>query len=78
MYVYMQGGDFMEYTIKELRARKNETQQETAKAIGVSYQAYNEWEVNNSLGITKLSTANKLAKHFGVKLDEIFFAGKHE
>lgn len=68
----------MEYTIKELRARKNETQSETAKAVGVSLQAYNEWEVNNSLGITRLSTASKLAKHFGVKLDDIFFAGKHE
>ena len=31
----------MKYTLKELRARKNWTQKETAKKLGVSTQTYN-------------------------------------
>lgn len=33
-----------QYTLKELRARKNETQEQTAMALGVSTQTYNAWE----------------------------------
>ena len=33
-----------QYTLKELRARKNMTQVEVAKEIGVSAQTYNAWE----------------------------------
>lgn len=33
-----------QYTIKELRARKNITQAETAEKIGISVQTYNVWE----------------------------------
>ena len=34
----------MQFTLKELRARKNETQAQTAEALGVSVQTYNAWE----------------------------------
>ena len=32
------------YSLKELRARKNWTQCETAKRLGISPQTYNAWE----------------------------------
>lgn len=34
----------MQYSLKELRARKNWTQKETAKRLGISVQTYNAWE----------------------------------
>lgn len=59
------------YTLKELRARKNETQEQTAKALSVSTQTYNSWEKN--FGVTNLSKAKDVAEHFGVRIDDIFF-----
>jgi len=59
------------YSLKELRARKNETQQQTAVAVGVTYQTYSAWERDPSnVGISKMYA---LAVHFGVTLDEIEF-----
>lgn len=59
----------MQFTLKELRARKNETQRETAKALGVSVQAYNKWEKDiSSVGVKKVQA---VADHFGVSLSEI-------
>lgn len=60
----------MQYTLKELRARKGETQEQTAIAVGVSTQTYNAWE--KSISNVAVSKVNALAKHFGVKLSEIF------
>jgi transcriptional regulator with XRE-family HTH domain len=61
-------GDF---TLKELRARKNETQQQVADALGISIQTYNAWERDlSNVGISKVVA---LAEHFGVRLDEIKF-----
>lgn len=61
----------MQFTLKELRARKNETQKQTAEAIGVSVQTYNTWE--KSISNVSVSKVNALASHFGVKLSQIFF-----
>lgn len=58
-----------QYSLKELRARKNETQEQTAKALGISVQTYNAWE--KSIANIAVSKVNALAKHFGVRLDEI-------
>ncbi len=58
------------YTLKELRARKNETQAETAAAVGVSVQTYNAWEKN--IANVAVSKVNALAKHFGVSINDIF------
>ena len=66
----------MQYTLKELRARKNETQAETAAALGVATQTYNAWE--RDLSNTSFLKVNAIAKHFGVTLDEIFFDPEHE
>lgn len=60
----------MQFTIKELRARKNETQEQTAAAVGVSKQTYNAWE--KSISNVAVSKVNRLAQHFGVRLEDIF------
>ena len=59
----------MKFSLKELRARKNETQQQTAEALGISPQTYNAWEKDiSNVGISKVIA---VAKHFGVTLDDI-------
>ena len=60
----------MQYTLKELRARKNETQEQVATAMGISVQTYNAWEKN--ISNVAVSKVNSLAKHFGVRLTQIF------
>lgn len=59
-----------QYTIKELRARKNITQAETAEKIGITVQTYNSWEKD----ISKVSVGKvkALADLFGVTIGEIF------
>lgn len=59
----------MQYTLKELRARKNWTQQETAERLGISTQTYNSWEAD--FGKVKIRAASNVARLFGVKLDQI-------
>lgn len=59
----------MQYTLKELRARKNWTQQETAERLGISTQTYNAWE--SDFGKVKIRAASNVAELFGVKLDQI-------
>lgn len=60
----------MQYTLKELRARKNETQEQVAAAMGVSVQTYNAWEKN--ISNVAVSKVNALAKYYGVRLTQIF------
>ncbi|NWO21332.1 helix-turn-helix domain-containing protein [Oribacterium sp. oral taxon 102] len=53
-----------------MRARKDETQEETAKALGVSTQTYNAWEKNiSNVAVSKVLA---VARHFGVKISDIF------
>lgn len=59
----------MKYSLKELRARKDETQKECADALGISITTYNAWEQDVS-GVA-IGKVIKLAEHFGVTLDEI-------
>lgn len=60
------------FTLKELRARKNETQEQTARALGISVQTYNAWEKDiSNVAISKVAA---VAEHFGVALKDIFFA----
>ena len=60
----------MRYSVKELRARKQWTQRETARKLGVSEQTYNAWEKDIShVAISKVSA---LANLFGVKIGQIF------
>jgi len=65
-----------QYSLKELRARYNLTQRQTAKLLGISMQAYNAWE--QDFGKVKAINASKVAALFDVTVDEIFFEGKQE
>lgn len=59
----------MQYTLKELRARKNATQKDVAKNLGITYQTYNAWERDiSNVGISKVYA---LAEYFGVTINEI-------
>jgi transcriptional regulator with XRE-family HTH domain len=61
------------YSLKELRARKNVTQVETAKAIGISVPAYIAWEKDASnVGISNIYA---LAEYFQVDIKEIKLRG---
>lgn len=62
----------MQFTLKELRARKNETQAQTAEALGVSVQTYNAWE--RDISNVAVSKVNAVARHFGVTLSQIFLS----
>lgn len=59
-----------EFSIKELRARKNVSQEEAAKGIGVSIQTYNRWELYG-VGSAKMKNIKRAAEYFGVSVDEI-------
>lgn len=59
-----------QYTLKELRARKDVTQKQAAQALGVSVQTYNAWE--NDITNVKISKVLKVAEYYGVQLNEIF------
>ena len=58
------------YTLKELRARKNVTQEQAAHDLNISTQTYNAWEKDiSNVGVSKVV---KLASYFGVELSDIF------
>lgn len=58
-------------TLKALRALQNETQEETAKAVGISTAAYSRFERNP--GKIPMSLGNALSMHFNVRMDQIKF-----
>jgi DNA-binding XRE family transcriptional regulator len=60
----------MQYSLKELRARKNETQQQTAEALGISTQTYCAWE--KDISNVAVSKVMAVARHFDVSLSDIF------
>lgn len=63
--------DRYKYTLKELRARKNRTQEQVARDLGISPQTYNAWEKDiSNVAVRKVQA---VAKYYGVKLEEIFF-----
>lgn len=59
-----------QFSLKELRARKNLTQSEVAKEIGVSTQTYNAWE--RDVSNVAIGKVKALADFFGVTIGEIF------
>lgn len=61
----------MQFSVKELRARKNETQEQVANIIGISPQTYCSWE--KDISNVAVSKVRALAKHFGVTLNQIKF-----
>lgn len=59
----------MQYSLKELRARKDWTQKETARRLGVSVQTYNAWEKDVSR--VAIGKVIQIAELFEVDLSEI-------
>lgn len=59
-----------QFSLKELRARKNVTQEEAAKALGIATATYNSWEKD----ISKVAIGKvwKVAEFYGVEIGEIF------
>ena len=59
-----------QYSLKELRARHNKTQETVAKDLGVSVQTYCAWEKNiSNVAVGKVQA---VANYYGVKLSQIF------
>lgn len=65
-----EGSEMRQYSLKELRARKNVTQAEVAKKIGIAVQTYNAWEKDVSK--VSIGKVKALADFFGVTIGEIF------
>lgn len=59
----------MKFSLRELRARKNWTQAQTAEKLGVSPQTYNAWE--HDISKVKISKVNAIARLFEISLDEL-------
>lgn len=60
----------MQYSVKELRARKGVTQAQAARDLGISVQTFNAWE--NDISNVGVSKVMALADYFGVSIGEIF------
>lgn len=61
----------MRFSLKELRARKDKTQVEVAKDLGIAYQTYNAWEQDiSNVGVSKVYA---VARYFGVTIDDVKF-----
>ncbi len=61
--------------IKELRKKKDMTQEKLADYLGVSYQAVSKWE--NGAACPDLSLILPIAKILGVSVDELFGVGEN-
>lgn len=66
----------MQYSLKELRARKRYTQADMAKMLGISLQTYNDWE--NNFHKVAMQKGKKVAELLGVGLGDIFFEDRPE
>ena len=62
-----------QFTLKELRARKNKTQEQVATDLGISIQTYNAWE--KDISNVAVSKVVAVANYFGVALADIFLGG---
>lgn len=60
----------MKNSIRVERARVRETQQDLADAIGVSRQSI--FAIENNKYIPSTALAMKIARHFGVTVEDIF------
>lgn len=60
----------MQYTLRELRARKNKTQNQVAQDLGISTQTYNAWE--KDISNVAVSKVVRVADYFGVSIGDIF------
>lgn len=56
--------------IRELRKKNNVTQEQLAEVLSVSFQAVSKWE--NGRSMPDIEQLPRLAKYFGVTMDELF------
>lgn len=61
--------DKRKYTLKELRARKDETQEQVARNIGIAPQTYCLWE--KDISNVAISKVIALADYFGCEIGDI-------
>ena len=66
----MQKGDAMKTTIPELRKKSKLSQEELAAAVGVTRQTITSIEVGKYTA--SLVLAYKIAKYFGMTIEEVF------
>jgi len=61
----------IKYTLKAIRVNHNETQEQTAKSIGVSVETYAKYEK----GITypDIPVLDRILNHFNITYDEVDF-----
>jgi putative transcriptional regulator len=64
------------YSLKELRTKKNKTQEQISNAIGINRAVYSHYE--NGLRIPKVDVACKIAVYFNVKVEDIIFITKND
>lgn len=59
-----------QFSLKELRARRNMTQEQVARDLGISVQTYCAWEKRiSNIAVSKVQA---LADYYGVRLGQIF------
>ena len=56
--------------IKKLRREHGLTQERLAELVGISFQAVSKWE--NSIALPDITLVPRLARIFGVSIDELF------
>lgn len=68
--IHNYGGDFLIVRVKEFRKENKVTQDDLARAVGVTRQTIISLE--NGKYNASLQLAHKLAKYFGVTIEELF------
>ena len=64
------------FSLRELRARKDKTQQQVAADLGVSVATYNAWE--RDISNVAVSKVQAVAEYYGVAIGQISICPKHE
>nr|DAQ78406.1 MAG TPA: Helix-turn-helix XRE-family like protein [Caudoviricetes sp.] len=59
-----------QFSLKELRARYNKTQDQVSKDLGISVQTYCAWE--KSISNVAVSKVQAVANYYNVKIGQIF------
>lgn len=68
--------EHISFSLRELRARKNKTQKQVAKDLGISATTYCAWE--NDISNVAISKVKAVADYYGVALSQISFYPAHE
>lgn len=64
------------FSLRELRARKDKTQQQVAADLGVSVTTYCAWE--KDISNVAVSKVQAVADYYGVAIGQISIRPKHE